>query len=37
VFTFIASIVFFREKSTLLEVAGILLVIIGIILILFLR
>jgi multidrug transporter EmrE-like cation transporter len=29
--------VFFREKSTLLEIAGILLVVIGIILILFLR
>jgi len=37
VFTFIASVVFFREKSTGLEIIGILLVCLGIILILFLR
>lgn len=35
VFTFIASVVFFREKSAPLEIAGILLVIAGILLILF--
>ena len=37
VFTFIASAVFFREKSTPLEVSGILLVIAGILLILYVR
>ncbi len=37
VFTFIASVVFFREKSTRLEIIGILLVCLGIVLILFLR
>ncbi|MEX0693268.1 MAG: DMT family transporter [Rhodospirillales bacterium] len=37
VFTFIASAVFFREKSTRLEIAGILLVIAGILLILYVR
>ena len=37
VFTFIASAMFFREKSTPLEIVGILLVIAGILLILFVR
>ncbi len=37
VFTFIASTVFFREKSTKLEVFGIVLVIAGIVLLLFVR
>ena len=37
VFTFIASAVFFREKSTRLEIMGILLVIAGILLILYVR
>lgn len=37
VFTFIASVVFFREKSAPLEIVGILLVIAGILLILFVR
>lgn len=37
VFTFIASAVFFREKSTRLEIFGILLVIAGILLILYVR
>jgi drug/metabolite transporter (DMT)-like permease len=37
VFTFIASAMFFHEKSTKLEIAGILLVIAGILLILFVR
>ena len=35
VFTFIASVMFFREKSAPLEIVGILLVIAGILLILF--
>ncbi|MGJ3260062.1 MAG: EamA family transporter [Rhodospirillales bacterium] len=37
VFTFIASAVFFREKSTRLEITGILMVIAGILLILYVR
>ncbi len=37
VFTFIASAVFFREKSTRMEIAGILMVIAGILLILYVR
>ena len=37
VFTFIASAVFFREKSTKMEIAGILMVIAGILLILYVR